>query len=166
MCVCTQAGVGAVWIYSVSRSARADEASSIQVGALVLAQQLITVSIVAKVCIQTTQSMFSDIFRTAFSNYVWWHWSICLHGQSIAGDWTSYIGENLSHIFYIYICIAVKWWLYEKKLEVLVREKSKVKKIFNIILWITLLLLVLVVLVLILTVVVVLVELLIVVLVV
>lgn len=36
MIVCTQAGVGAIWVHSVSGSAGADEAGAVQVGALVL----------------------------------------------------------------------------------------------------------------------------------
>lgn len=63
-CVCTEAGVGAVWIHSVSRSAGADEAGAVQVGALVLAQLLLTVSIVAKIWSQMTQSTFSHTFLT------------------------------------------------------------------------------------------------------
>lgn len=56
MCLCTQAGVGAVWVHSVSGLAGANEASAVQVGALVLAQLLFTVAIVAKIWSQTTQS--------------------------------------------------------------------------------------------------------------
>ncbi len=67
MCVrvCTLAGVGAVWVHSVSWSAGADEAGAVQVGALVLAQLLLTVTIEAKIWSQTTQGALSDTFKTA-----------------------------------------------------------------------------------------------------
>lgn len=58
MCVCTQAVEGAVWVYPVSGSARADEAGAIQVGALVLTQLLLTVAIMAKVWSQKTRCTF------------------------------------------------------------------------------------------------------------
>lgn len=55
-CVYTKAVVGAVGVHFVSRSAGADEAGAVQVGALVLTKLLFTGAIIAKVCSRTTHS--------------------------------------------------------------------------------------------------------------
>lgn len=46
----TEAGVGPVWVHFVSRFAGADEACAVQVGALMLTQFFLTVSILTKIC--------------------------------------------------------------------------------------------------------------------
>lgn len=62
VCVCTEAGGGAIWIHFVSRSAGADESGAIQIGTHMLAHFLITVSIMSKVYIYRTQNnCFSPI---------------------------------------------------------------------------------------------------------
>lgn len=66
VCLCTQAGVGAVRVHLVSRSAGADEAGAIQVGAFMLAQLLLTVAVMAKIWSQTTWITFSDTIQNSF----------------------------------------------------------------------------------------------------
>lgn len=63
VCMCTQAVVGAIWVYSVSGSAGADETSAVQVGAFVLTQLLLTVAIMAKVWGQKTRHTFSACYE-------------------------------------------------------------------------------------------------------
>lgn len=62
--MCTLAGEGVVLVHYVSWPTGADEAGAVQVGALLLAQLLLTVAIIAEIWSRTTQSMFSESFQT------------------------------------------------------------------------------------------------------
>lgn len=75
MSVCTQAGVGAVWVHCVSGPAGADEACAIKVRALMLAQILVTVAIEAK--IWRTDNMQ----KTAFEPHARATYRLSLHRQ-------------------------------------------------------------------------------------